>query len=208
MDFTDQQIERYARHIVLREVGGSGQQRLLRAKVLVIGAGGLGSPLIMYLAAAGVGTIGVVDLDFARSPICSARSCTRPRALAWPRPPAPPQPGALNPDVRRSSTPSAWSRTTRSADRAYDLVADGATIRYALSGRRRLLSGPQARGHGGDRRVLRPARHLQGARAGRPSLLSLPLPRTAARRLRRKLREAASSVRLPASWARSRRSRC
>jgi molybdopterin-synthase adenylyltransferase len=63
MDFTDQQIERYARHIVLREVGGSGQQRLLRAKVLVIGAGGLGSPLIMYLAAAGVGTIGVVDHD-------------------------------------------------------------------------------------------------------------------------------------------------
>ncbi|HEX3486595.1 MAG TPA: molybdopterin-synthase adenylyltransferase MoeB [Micropepsaceae bacterium] len=59
----DEQLERYARHIVLREVGGAGQARLLAAKVLVIGAGGLGSPLILYLAAAGVGTIGVVDFD-------------------------------------------------------------------------------------------------------------------------------------------------
>jgi adenylyltransferase/sulfurtransferase len=60
---TDEQLERYARHIVLREVGGAGQARLLKSKVLVIGAGGLGSPLILYLAAAGVGTIGIVDFD-------------------------------------------------------------------------------------------------------------------------------------------------
>jgi molybdopterin/thiamine biosynthesis adenylyltransferase len=60
---SDEQLERYARHIVLREVGGSGQARLLKARVLVVGAGGLGSPLILYLAAAGVGTIGVVDFD-------------------------------------------------------------------------------------------------------------------------------------------------
>jgi adenylyltransferase/sulfurtransferase len=59
----DEQLERYARHIVLREVGGTGQARLLKARVLVIGAGGLGSPLILYLAAAGVGTIGIVDFD-------------------------------------------------------------------------------------------------------------------------------------------------
>ncbi|NQW01861.1 MAG: molybdopterin-synthase adenylyltransferase MoeB [Rhodospirillales bacterium] len=63
MDFTEDQIHRYARHILLREVGGEGQQTLLRSKVLVIGAGGLGSPLLLYLAAAGVGTIGVVDDD-------------------------------------------------------------------------------------------------------------------------------------------------
>ncbi|WP_299441448.1 molybdopterin-synthase adenylyltransferase MoeB [uncultured Rhodospira sp.] len=62
-DFSEQQIRRYARHIVLREVGGVGQARLLDARVLVIGAGGLGSPLVLYLAAAGVGTIGVVDDD-------------------------------------------------------------------------------------------------------------------------------------------------
>lgn len=63
MSLTDDQLDRYARHIVLREVGGMGQQKLLQSKVLVIGAGGLGSPLILYLAAAGVGTIGVVDDD-------------------------------------------------------------------------------------------------------------------------------------------------
>ena len=63
MNFTDDQIERYARHIILRDVGGAGQQKLLNARVLVVGAGGLGSPLLMYLAAAGVGTIGVIDDD-------------------------------------------------------------------------------------------------------------------------------------------------
>jgi len=63
MGLTDEQLERYARHIVLKEVGGAGQAKLLKARVLVVGAGGLGSPLLLYLAAAGVGTIGVVDYD-------------------------------------------------------------------------------------------------------------------------------------------------
>jgi len=62
-DFTDAQVERYARHILLKEVGGIGQAKLMDAKVLVVGAGGLGSPAILYLAAAGVGTIGIVDAD-------------------------------------------------------------------------------------------------------------------------------------------------
>jgi len=61
--FTDTELNRYARHMVLREIGGVGQKRLKEAKVLVIGAGGLGSPALLYLAAAGVGTIGVVDDD-------------------------------------------------------------------------------------------------------------------------------------------------
>jgi len=61
--FTPEEIERYARHIVLPGVGGPGQQKLKSARVLVIGAGGLGSPLIQYLAAAGVGEIGIVDDD-------------------------------------------------------------------------------------------------------------------------------------------------
>lgn len=63
MEFREDQIERYARHIILQEVGKEGQAKLLAAKVLVVGAGGLGSPVIQYLAAAGVGTIGVIDDD-------------------------------------------------------------------------------------------------------------------------------------------------
>ena len=61
--FSDTELDRYARHIMLREVGGQGQKALRNAKVLVVGAGGLGSPALQYLAAAGVGTIGVIDDD-------------------------------------------------------------------------------------------------------------------------------------------------
>ena len=61
--FGEEELERYARHIVLREIGGPGQVRLRKARVLVVGAGGLGSPALMYLAAGGVGTIGVIDAD-------------------------------------------------------------------------------------------------------------------------------------------------
>lgn len=63
MILRDDQIERYSRHILLPEIGGLGQKKLLSSKVLVIGAGGLGSPLLLYLAAAGIGTIGLIDDD-------------------------------------------------------------------------------------------------------------------------------------------------
>src|SRR5712691_6850098 len=63
MELNEEQFQRYARHLILEEVGEEGQIRLLSSRVLVIGAGGLGSPLLLYLAAAGVGTIGITDAD-------------------------------------------------------------------------------------------------------------------------------------------------
>src|ERR671911_884958 len=63
MELTERQIERYSRHIILQDVGGKGRLKLSKAKVLLIGAGGLGSPAGLYLAAAGIGTIGLIDGD-------------------------------------------------------------------------------------------------------------------------------------------------
>jgi len=63
IEFTEEQLERYSRHILLQDVGVEGQEKLFEGKVLVIGAGGLGAPIALYLAAAGVGTIGIVDFD-------------------------------------------------------------------------------------------------------------------------------------------------
>src|SRR5437763_6372483 len=63
MELNEEQFQRYARHLILDEVGEEGQVRLLSSRVLVVGAGGLGSPLLLYLAAAGVGTIGITDPD-------------------------------------------------------------------------------------------------------------------------------------------------
>ena len=63
MSLTEEQIQRYSRNIILEQIGGAGQEKLLSSKVLIVGLGGLGSPAALYLAAAGVGTIGLLDGD-------------------------------------------------------------------------------------------------------------------------------------------------
>lgn len=127
MDFTEDQIRRYARHIILPEMGGVGQAKLLGSKVLVVGAGGLGSPVILYLAAAGVGTIGVVDDDVvdlsnlqrqvlhtsARVGLAKVESAAQTVA-------------AINPDVRVVPIKARLEAANiRAIVRDYDVVADG-----------------------------------------------------------------------------------
>ena len=137
-DLSEMQIRRYARHIVLAEIGGVGQARLVAARVLVVGAGGLGAPLLQYLAAAGVGTLGVIDhdtvalsnlqrqiihrtSDIGLSKVESAR-----RALA-----------DINPEV--TVHPHDERLTAENAERilaGYDIVADGSdnfATRYLLN---------------------------------------------------------------------------
>ena len=63
IDFTEEQIQRYSRHILLKDVGVEGQEKIMNARVLVVGAGGLGAPVALYLAAAGIGRIGIIDAD-------------------------------------------------------------------------------------------------------------------------------------------------
>lgn len=83
--FSDTELNRYARHIVLREVGGAGQKALKDAKVLVVGAGGLGAPALQYLAAAGVGTIGVIDDDVVENPNLQRQVIHKDAAIGMPK---------------------------------------------------------------------------------------------------------------------------
>lgn len=135
---TPEEVERYARHIVLREVGGQGQNKIKNARVLVIGAGGLGAPLLMYLAAAGVGEIGIIDNDtvslsnLQRQVIFKTDDVGRPKAEVAAR-----ELAALNPNVKITRYIDRFS-----AERAlalleqYDLLCDGSdnfATRYLAS---------------------------------------------------------------------------
>jgi adenylyltransferase/sulfurtransferase len=133
-----EELERYARHIVLREIGGPGQAKLKAARVLVVGAGGLGAPVLMYLAAAGVGTIGIIDNDMVslsnlqRQVIFDSADIGKPKAEI-----AAQKISQLNPNVKtepyiaRLSASNALALVAR-----YDVVADGsdnAQTRYLVS---------------------------------------------------------------------------
>jgi len=127
MDFREDQIHRYARHIIMPEVGGAGQAKLLAARVLVIGAGGLGSPLVMYLAAAGIGTIGVVDDDtVSLSNLQRQIAHTTDRVGAKKTASVAQTARALNPDVRVVPHDLRLDAgNVASLLRDYDLIADG-----------------------------------------------------------------------------------
>lgn len=138
MSLEASEIERYARHIVLRDVGGPGQLKLKAARVLVIGAGGLGAPLIQYLAAAGVGTIGIADDDVVslsnlqRQVLHAEADLGRPKVDS-----AAAAVARLNPHTRvERHELRVAPENARDLVRAYDIVADGSdnfSTRYLMS---------------------------------------------------------------------------
>lgn len=127
LDFTEAEIGRYSRHILLREVGGIGQARLRAARVLILGAGGLGSPLVLYLAAAGVGTIGIADHDTVELSNLQRQIAHGMRALgAGKAGSAAEAARAINPEIRIE--PHAIrldAENVRALFARYDLICDG-----------------------------------------------------------------------------------
>ncbi len=138
MALTDAQFERYARHLILDEVGEEGQAKLIASRVLVVGAGGLGSPLLLYLAAAGVGVLGVVDDDtvdlsnLQRQIVHPTARIGAPKVES-----ASATVAAINPEVRVEAHAVRLDASNAAAlVRRYDLVADGSdnfSTRYLLN---------------------------------------------------------------------------
>src|SRR6187402_2807970 len=124
---TPDEIERYKRQLVLKEIGGEGQQRLKDARVLVVGSGGLGSPLLLYLAAAGVGNIGIIDFDVVdesnlqRQVLFDATDIGKPKAKM-----AAEKIRLLNPHINVATyNEQLTSTNARDIIKDYDIVADG-----------------------------------------------------------------------------------
>lgn len=138
MNFTDAQFERYARHLILDEVGEEGQARLLASRVLVVGAGGLGAPLLLYLAAAGVGTLGIIDDDVVELSNLQRQVIHTTDRLGLAKvESAAAMLAQVNPDVRvRQMKVRLTAENARSVIADYDLVADGSdnfTTRFLLN---------------------------------------------------------------------------
>lgn len=127
IDFTEEQIERYSRHIILPEVGAEGQSKLLESKVFMIGAGGLGSPVAYYLAAAGVGTIGICDADVVDLSNLQRQIIHNQDRVGMPKVESARETmQALNPDVRvKTYNYRIDADNIREIIREYDLIIDG-----------------------------------------------------------------------------------
>ena len=127
MEFTEDQLQRYSRHIILPEVGGKGQKKILGAKVLIIGAGGLGCPVGYYLAAAGVGTLGIIDNDTVELSNLQRQIAHNTQRLGVPKvDSAKATFEALNPDVRVVGIRERMTKDNiMDFMRDYDVVVDG-----------------------------------------------------------------------------------
>lgn len=126
-DFTEEELNRYSRHILLQDVGVEGQEKIRQGKVLIIGAGGLGAPIAMYLAAAGVGTIGIVDGDVVdlsnlqRQIIHTTPDIGKPKVVS-----AAETIKAINPNVKVNAIQEfLWASNIREVIRDYDFIIDG-----------------------------------------------------------------------------------
>jgi len=127
INFSEEQIERYSRHIILPEVGGAGQAKLLGSSVFMVGAGGLGSPAAYYLAAAGVGTIGIADADNVDLSNLQRQILHNNNRIGMPKTESAKQTlEALNPDVNVVTYPyRVTAENIREIIRDYDLILDG-----------------------------------------------------------------------------------
>ena len=174
-EFSEDEIRRFSRHILLQEVGGIGQARLKAAKVLVIGAGGLGSPLVLYLAAAGVGTIGIVDDDHVElSNLQRQIAHTTARIGVGKTASAAEAALAINPGVRIDSHPVRLNAANAAElIGRYDIVCDGTdnfATRFLVAdacvlGRRTLVSAAVLRFEG-QLSTFKPHAHAPGEPAG------------------------------------------
>ncbi|MGH2662273.1 MAG: HesA/MoeB/ThiF family protein [Actinomycetota bacterium] len=145
--FTEDQVRRYARHVILPGIGGDGQRRLMDASVLVIGAGGLGSPAAMYLAAAGVGTIGLVDFDrvelsnLQRQLLHDTADVGRPKVESGKE-----RLAGLNPNVEVVTHPTLLTSSNAfDVLGGYDVVVDGTDnfpVRYLVNDATQMLGKP------------------------------------------------------------------
>ena len=138
LDFSADEVERYSRHILLDEVGGTGQARLRAARVLVVGAGGLGSPLLLYLAAAGVGTLGIADDDVVELSNLQRQIAHSMARLGQPKTASAAQAAAaINPGVRlREHRTRVTSENVAGLIADYDIICDGTdnfAARYVLA---------------------------------------------------------------------------
>ncbi len=127
MEITEERLHRYARHIILDEVGEEGQIKLLQSRVLIIGAGGLGSPVLMYLAAAGVGTLGVIDDDVVDITNLQRQIAHNTARIGTPKVDSATETiAALNPEIKVNGyNERLTAANARAIIADYDLVADG-----------------------------------------------------------------------------------